>query len=244
MLLKLLKMDLKGTYRIFIGMYVAMFVCVLLQLLKVDTINNIASIIYVLLMTGLFFVAIGSLIIYYNKTMFKSQAFLTHTLPASEGQVLASKLIVSVMWTILTFIVLYSSLFLLVVITGGNSFSECINSYEFHELLRYMRLELGDIVIFIIRSIGQTIGATLLIFSLIYMALSFVNTRFVKKYKNFFAILIVFGLTWILGYVNETIFRSIDNDFLELLITFIIPNIILIGITLFINKHYIEVENV
>ncbi|MEG0313808.1 MAG: hypothetical protein RR646_00945 [Erysipelotrichaceae bacterium] len=240
MLLKLLKMDFKATYRIFIGLYAALFITVGVQVFRIEIVNNIAAIMYTLLLTGILFVALASLVIYYNKSMFKTQAYLTHTLPASEVQILASKLFVSVVWSIITINVILLSIFLLIIVVGGNDFSTYYSMLDFKKFFSYISENLSTFILMM----SLIVASITLVFSVFYMSLSIVNTRFVKKFKNFFAALIIFGSYWLLSYVNEKFMYSIDNDVILLILTYIIPCVICISITLYMNKNFIEVENV
>lgn len=70
--------------------------------------------VYILSIFALFVVTSIYLTIRFYKTMFSAQGYLTHTLPASPGAILNAKILSSLAWMILTFIVCICSVLLFV----------------------------------------------------------------------------------------------------------------------------------
>ncbi|MBC8570740.1 hypothetical protein [Zongyangia hominis] len=123
MLGKLLKYEIKSTYREFLGIYCALIASVLLtwtmKLPQLETVGYIASICVFAVMVAAVVIVFISILNAFNKRIFGRQGYLNMTLPASTHQQVCSRLLVSVMWCLITGIVMTISIFLLLQIHGG-----------------------------------------------------------------------------------------------------------------------------
>lgn len=125
MLGKLLKYELKATSRTFIPLYVALILVAMIN--NIFTINDIQlgiSVIMIMIMFGLF-VALGVLTLVvliqrFNKNLLGDEGYLMFTLPVKPYQLILSKLLITVFWTIISGIV---SIITFVILMGGFNFS-------------------------------------------------------------------------------------------------------------------------
>lgn len=110
MLNKLIKYDIRSTWRHFAGVYV----CILLGVLILPPLfnhvsNNIVNALAGFLAAGIVVATIVIMILtlfrIFNTNVFSKEGYLTMTLPVTSTQIVASKLLVSTMWIILTGIV-------------------------------------------------------------------------------------------------------------------------------------------
>ena len=111
MLSKLIKYDIRSTWRDFAGVYLSILLGVLIlpQLFNHFSNNAIVNLAAGFLATGIIISTIVIMIIMlfriFNANVFSKQGYLTMTLPVTPTQIVASKLLVSTMWIVLTGIV-------------------------------------------------------------------------------------------------------------------------------------------
>lgn len=110
MLSKLIKYDIRSTWRDFAGIYLSILLGVLIlpQLLKYfsnNTVNVIAGFVATAIIISTIVIMIVMLFRIFNTNVFSKEGYLTMTLPVTSTQVVVSKLLVSTMWIVLTGIV-------------------------------------------------------------------------------------------------------------------------------------------
>ncbi|MBQ9166118.1 MAG: hypothetical protein IJX71_04255, partial [Oscillospiraceae bacterium] len=141
MLRKLLKYEFKSTARTFGIVYLIMILLCSLtglldsvsQIISVDT--SISVTLIALTMLFLFSAVIITTVLNLNrfeKGVFKDEGYLLHTLPVRSWQIIASKLIPAVVWTIATVLVMGFSLILMLFCGTGNL------SEFFQELMQFL----------------------------------------------------------------------------------------------------------
>ena len=110
MLTKLIKYDIRSTWRDFAGVYLSIILGVLITPQLFNRFNNeIVNLIAGFMATGIVIativVMISMLFRIFNTNVFSKEGYLTMTLPVTSKQIVVSKLIVSTMWIVLTGIV-------------------------------------------------------------------------------------------------------------------------------------------
>lgn len=110
MLGKLIKYDIRSTWRDFAGIYLSILLSVIILPLLFRYVDNIVvNIVAGFAITGIVIATVVFTIIMlfriFNANVFSKEGYLTMTLPVTSTQVVASKLLVSAMWIILTGIV-------------------------------------------------------------------------------------------------------------------------------------------
>lgn len=110
MLGKLIKYDIRSTWRDFAGIYLAILLGVIfLPILFTYVDNAVINIVAGLVITGIVIATIVFMIAMlfkiFNANIFSKEGYLTMTLPVAGAEIVASKLIVSTMWIVLTGIV-------------------------------------------------------------------------------------------------------------------------------------------
>ncbi len=131
MLGKLIKYDLKSTYREFVGIFMAMLLGVTIIPLIFKYVNNqminlIAGLAAFAIVIAVVVIVISSLFQLFNTNLFSKQGYLSRTLPVTSRDIVISKLITSSMWIVLTGIVSIFSLLLLSAMLGDGSFKELL----------------------------------------------------------------------------------------------------------------------
>jgi hypothetical protein len=107
MLKKLIKYDFRSTWREFAAIYLSILLGVTLfpflaKTIYSNIINTVMGLAAFAIIISTLVVTIGSLFKIFNKNIYSAEGYLTMTLPVSETQIVASKLIVSTLWITLT----------------------------------------------------------------------------------------------------------------------------------------------
>ncbi len=110
MLSKLIKYDIRSTWRDFAGVYLSILLGVLIVPPLFNHFNNgIVNMLAGFIATGIVIATIVVMVItlfkIFNTNVFSKEGYLTMTLPVTSKQIVASKLLVSTMWIVLTGIV-------------------------------------------------------------------------------------------------------------------------------------------
>lgn len=110
MLSKLIKYDIRSTWRDFAGVYMSILLGVIIVPLLFNNIDNpivtaTARFIVTAIVIATIVIMIINLFRIFNTNVFSKEGYLTMTLPVTPQQVVISKLLVSTMWIILTGIV-------------------------------------------------------------------------------------------------------------------------------------------
>lgn len=81
----------------------------------------------------------------FYKTMYTSQGYLTHTLPVKPGQLLASKILVSGIWTLLVYLAVFASIFILLIGLLQGIVGDALQEVSFAELWKQLAVVYGEI---------------------------------------------------------------------------------------------------
>ena len=126
MLSKLIKYDIRSTWRDFAAVYLSILLGVLiLPALFNHFVNPIIYTVAGFLAAGIVIATIVVMVVtlfrIFNKNVFSNEGYLTMTLPVTSTQIVASKLLVSSMWIILTGIV--SAIGICIFVLNSNAVS-------------------------------------------------------------------------------------------------------------------------
>lgn len=260
MLGKLLKHELRATSRYLLPIFaiLALFTVLARIVLGLDIFNGVLSFIpgfimvgYVLSMVAIVVVTIVVLVMRFYKNLTSDEGYLMFTLPVKPRQLINSKLIIALFWSILSFIGVLLSIFVVVlteadmetVKLGFKLVWEQINS----EFKNYTTLFVVELILLIILSginkilhvyasiaLGQLLNGRRLIGSFgayigITVAIQFIVT----------AVLLIFGLTFNADLAISTIATVL---FPTVIISLIVLNLVFYFITdyLFTKKLNLE----
>lgn len=199
MLGKLIKYDIRSTWRDFAGVYLAILlgVLVLPPLFKhVDNeiVNMFAGFLAMGIVIGTIVIMVGTLFRIFNKNVYSKEGYLTMTLPVTSTQIVVSKLLVSTMWIILTSIV--GSIAVYIFVIGLD-----LHAAPFEEMAAGIRkfFEITD-------SRGITAAVLLLIAMLIstvkgiaklFLACSIAHLKQIGRFRVAIGIFSYFALSWV-----------------------------------------------
>lgn len=186
MLGKLLRNEFKNTYKTMLVFYLSAIVstilgCVLFRLdplpQKSEATKNLINILEITFMLSYFIVVILLVLITYilmcerfYKSMYSDQGYLTHTLPVSPLSNLNARLITSLVWLLLSGIVLILSIFSLTISSFSGGFYETLRSMSYRGLDRFCMGYFGwhfpaTLLILLLFIITACLNALLLIFA-------------------------------------------------------------------------------
>ncbi|MBR0597398.1 hypothetical protein [Sinanaerobacter chloroacetimidivorans] len=129
MLSKLIKYDIKSTWRDFSGVYMAILLGVIIVPLMLNNMSNqfismAAGFLAFGIVIAVIVVMIVNLFKIFNTNVFSREGYLTLTLPVTSAQIVFSKLIVSSMWIVLTGLVSMIGIFIFALVLNPVSYIE------------------------------------------------------------------------------------------------------------------------
>ena len=226
MLGKLMKYDIRSTWRDFTGIYLAILlgviiVPIILNNAQSQILNMSAGLIAFFIVVAVIVVTIINLFKIFNTNVFSKEGYLTMTLPATSGQIITSKLLVSSMWIILTGLVSIAGIIIFtLIITGPNPFLE---------MFSYIRSFLAEI------GSGQTAGLTFTIIlfavsvlvstvkeiSKLFLACSIAHLKQIRRFRVAAGILSYFVFTWLETIIVQaaSFVVSVSSNHFEALLT-------------------------
>lgn len=197
MLSKLIKYDIRSTWRDFAGVYLSILLGVLIlpQLFNHFSNNAIVNLIAGFLATGIIISTIVIMIIMlfriFNANVFSKQGYLTMTLPVTSTQIVASKLLVSTMWIVLTGIVAVVGLGIFVLGLSAATPSSVVA--EFLKVLSV--LDSRGVMAAVMVVVGMLLSSVKEIAKL-FLACSIAHLKQLNRFRVLLGILSYFVLSW------------------------------------------------
>ncbi len=197
MLGKLIKYDIRSTWRDFAGVYLSILLGVLIVPLLFNNINNeIINMTAGFIATGIVIATIVVMIVnlfrIFNKNVFSKEGYLTMTLPVTSQQIVFSKLLVSAMWIILTGIVSVVGLFIFLLILDPVSYASLSTAFE---KLTSMIDSQGYLAVTLI--ILSMIASTIKEIAKLFLACSIAHLKQLNRFRIPIGILSYFIFSWV-----------------------------------------------
>lgn len=191
MIFKLLKFELKNSYRIFLLLYAMILISSLFVNFTSDSVA-VFGIIYTILMVTLIIITIVNVVRNYAKSMFSRESYLTHTLPVAEWKVLLVKTIAAAIWiAITTFVIMVSSL-----IVAWRALTAYSTSVQFNGL----ELSFTNMMQIFYMTISLFEGILLL-----YFIMTVVHTNLVPRYRTAVGFVLFFIISYVISFISEII---------------------------------------
>lgn len=108
----------------------------------VTFLSAIGSLLLIIVVLAVVIITLFLIMSYFNKSMYTDQGYLTFTLPVKSRDVLASKIIVSFVWMVLSYAIMIGSLFLMVYFAKEKLGEEF--GYEIGEIVDMIRTISGS----------------------------------------------------------------------------------------------------
>lgn len=221
MLGKLLKHEFKHSARYVMAIYACtgavLAVMLLAMLLKITWLSVAASM--VLYFAGILVVVLTlvSVIKNFYDTLYTNQGYLSFTLPVKCSSLLASKVIVSFVWIILSFLAL-SLIYLFIFLNARAQTSDNEQMGSILEMLKETgildMLPSGAMIAkFIVLIVVLVLLAILTFVGFVYFSVTLANTRPLQKHPKAFGFLIFFGSYAISNSIGAKLTYSLPLSF-------------------------------
>ncbi len=206
MLGKLIKHEFKATYRLYVPLFLAVIVLtpILGVLFRISSsigggsivgkiITGFSTIGFVVMLGALCIVGCAFVIVRFYKTVATSEAYLTFCLPAKSNHILLSKLIVGVMWQVLSIALLLGALYVTFIIEGSHIPDEV--SQVISNIMPLITAEYGSFALFLVQFglilLVTTVASTLSFFLAICLGQLFNEHRVIASVGMYAAVYIV-----------------------------------------------------
>ena len=234
-MLKLLKYEIIESYRQYLLTFaIFLILCAITPIMPIF-IGNILSILVVVAVIGISIAIFLNIIISFNRSMYKRPGYLTLTLPVTTNQLIGAKLIGSLVWVIVSSLVLVLGIVLLIMMIG-----EIPLTSLFDGLYETVRIVLGNFSGFI-RDLVDALLATITMILSFYFVITLTKTKYIPKYKTLFGIVIyVIGLI-LFGNILAQLSIDIYDTISSILVSMVLSVLFYLG-TVYLIDHHIEVE--
>ena len=201
MLSKLIKYDVKSTWRDFAGIYLTILLGVIIVPLVIRNIDNMivntaVGIIAFGIVVSVIIITVISLFKIYNTNIFSREGYLTMTLPVTPTKIVTSKLIVSTMWIVLTGIVSVIGMIIFTLIMSPGILNDIVNGVRYvidlwnGQSMFGIVLFIAFLLLFMILSIVKEVAK-------LFLSCSIAHLRQLNKWRVPVGILSFFVFTWI-----------------------------------------------
>lgn len=261
MLIKLIKHDIKSSYRDLFPLYMGLLLFAVIAAVSVNPEREWLSSIIILPFFALFIattvILTLTVIKLFTNRLFSKEGYLTFTLPVTTLETFLSKIITAILWTLLTFLVyvLATSLFAGIwVAINWNNVQYVLNEYRsfwesipwntiIPEALRIISISLPQIIVSIVYSSA-----------LMLITVVFVNTSYVTSKKLAIGIIVYLVLNFIFNNLYTNLFTDwftykgnydFEINWLMYFVDFLYFGLIsvgLISLAVWLNDHKLELE--
>lgn len=254
-MLKLMKYEFIHSMRTFVLSYVVFLaMCVIYPFLANRMIIPVVSYLvmffnmgFILLIIGIVIALFVSLFINFYRSMFKKPAYLSLTLPVSSTKLILSKVIMSMIWLIIGFLVLTIGLFIMSMITGLinhslsildvlktlSYFMKSVIEYSYYHVIPFLKM-----IFMVICGLVYVVGG-------IYFSLTVAHTKWLRKHRLILGIALYIIMIILVEFIRTNIFAGLtySDSFLVIqsLYYLIIGALMIFG-TIYIFDHHIEIE--
>lgn len=234
-MLKLLKYEIIESYRQYLLTFVVFLILCTITPLVPMFISNILSILVAIAFAGIFIAIFLNVIISFNRSMYKRPGYLTLTLPVRTEKLIGAKLIGSLIWVVISMLVLMIGIMILIMVTGEVSF------LEFAEFTRYSFAYIFNHFDVVVIKFVDALAAIVTLILSFYLVITFTKTRFVPKYKVPAGIALYF-VGWVL--ITKILMKlSIINiNVLTSIALSVFLSVIFYVAIVYLINHQIEVE--
>ena len=249
---KLCKFELRSSYRMYMMFYAILLICsVIIGMSSLPEIKlpgllkfliDLTIIIYT---AGIFAVNIITIVFIfrkYNQTLYKQQAYLTHTLPVPVWQLQLVKVLSALVWMVLTFLVTLLSVWLMMLCSDIDVFGELLRAIQtiWNEIPFHF-----EVLLSLLWSVLELIEAI----SLIYFVINLVHTVYIQQYRTVIGIMTSVVLLFAESAFNNWLNGLFANSSLSMsavIIIFITIDIVMIVFwnyaSVYSITHKMEVE--
>lgn len=255
-MLKLMKYELIHSLRTFITSFgIFLVACILLPfMMNSDRLDDM-PIISMFMIFGFSFLVVGitialfvSVFMNYNQSMFKKPGYLTLTLPVTTTQLIVSKVLVTIVWLIISWFVLLGGMMLLTLVTSW--LNDALTVSLLIDSIKEFLTSVGQYIYTMdfFKEVFTVISLLLFVVSSIYFSLTLTHTKLVKNHRVLIGTILFFVFIFIIQFILSFFFKDVGYiDVRNPMVVFEMFIYLCIGIlltwgTIYIIDHHIEVE--
>jgi len=218
-----------------------------------DIFSILTLVMYVVMLGGANLCILIYLGVHFYKTMYTDEGYLTHTLPATKGQILGSKVLVSSLWMVIFVIAMYLSAFLLLFtmlsLFMGDGYTMAGIWRElasgFRDMMRLMQEDLGLnavrwLTLLVVNVVLQPFTTVATLFGAVSMGQLFAKHRVLMAVVSYIGVLVVNG---IVSSLLQSVWTSIGyysiGSYMNSSMDFGILVDVLLAVILYILSYYV-----
>lgn len=244
-MLKLLKYELIGSYRQYFITFVLYLVLCFMTVFLPNAIAQFTSGLLVVAFFGISISIFVNIVLYFNKSMYTRSGYLTLTLPVSTHQLILSKLIGAIIWTILACFILFVGISGMVLLSSQLS----ISLSDWFSIIQHIFKDIATHFTVFAKGILQLLLSLSSAILSLYLTVTFVHTKFVRKYKTAVGIAGYVFVFWLLSFVlanftDQSFLWSLTANqafWMNCVFEGILALLFYFG-TVYLIDHFIEVE--
>lgn len=252
MLGKLMKYEFKSTSRIFIPIYIALLLVAAINRVfrmgKIDVAWGISTLVLVGLFIALGVLTVIVIVQRFNKNLLGDEGYLMFTLPIKSEQLIVSKLIISLVWTLISSIVAF--LTFLILLGDAPLFKEIFTNgsrlwREFAIILQE-QLNVSSPSLFILAIAIIIVLSYISFIFVIYLSLAAGQLPVFDKHRGVAGFAAFFGINVVLSICTQFVGGLIPLEVMETFLTgafitigmeLVTCVILFMGIKLILDKH-------
>lgn len=199
---KLIKYELKGNYKIFLGTFIITALLNILLLTRVNVWNSGAIIaLFSLITMALFLLVLVFVVRSFKNEMYEDRAYLTFTLPISGNKIVASKIISALIW--------FAGAALVILIFAGIFVGYYAGKSVIDEINMYINIK-AVILVSVLFSLINLIMILLMIYFSITLTRVALRTR---KMSGFIGFIVFIALTAAIFYIEYYVIKLFPQTF-------------------------------
>lgn len=216
-MLKLMKYEFIHSYRTFLISFMTFIgACLLMPFVMNGILSDmpIISILFALgfsvLIVGIIITLFISIVINYDRSMFKRPAYLTLTLPVSTTELIVAKVLTSILWLIIATFVFFIGTYLMGLMSAflneSLSISSIIDGMKMFGKMfwEYLSTQPFNFLANIIHVIGQL----LMLVTGIYMTMTVVHTKWFRNHRLIYGLIIYLVMNLFIGWLSLQLFTQ------------------------------------
>ncbi|MCI8539993.1 MAG: hypothetical protein HFE68_02785 [Erysipelotrichaceae bacterium] len=269
MLWKFFKFEMKSSFRTYLFAYGAFLICTLLLAISgnvqflteftamyrvdiapvatpwLELFFLIVLLLYIATMMIVVTVTCVNIIRGYRRSMYAREAYLIHTLPIEQWQLLLVKVVSALVWIFLSVLISFISLLILMI---AGCITQGIDIIQFFSQLMNMLFSYPEVVVEIMKQLLMMLCSASSMITLIYCIINFTYSSFVHHYRTMIGILLFVVISIIYSILNHAltqmgILPAVLTGFSFSTVLYDIGlSALWFTLSLYLLKHHMEVE--
>lgn len=199
---KLIKYELKGKYKLFLGLFAIVSLLNILILTRINKWSSPAVVSLMIMVTVILFVMILVFVVNsFRNELYNDRAYLTFTLPVSGNKILISKIIIAIIWFIIGSIITFIF------------FKILLDNELKVDTLKQISLYFNTTSIFVVGAIFSIVNLVMLLL-MIYFSITLTRVALKgKRMSKFLGFITFIALNFLIYYIEYKIIKVFPQTF-------------------------------